>query len=164
MVTNHKECLVITKSNKDLSWSFFFILCYSSSIVITHFHPLPIVTFPSKSALFVVNPNRKLLCFIVIRSQLWSFVVNCGQSWSLLRNRYDWSWYHYDLSHPHYDKTNRSQDFDMFEILTMIIFVVVQAKLTSNDYKWLGTTNDYKKWIRGQSWPELPICEWGISI
>ena len=40
----------------------------------------------------------------------------------------------------------------MFEILTTIIFVIVQARLTSNDYKWLGmTTNDYEKWIRQQS-------------
>ena len=39
----------------------------------------------------------------------------------------------------------------MFEILAMIIFVVVQARLTSNDYKWLEmTTNEYKKWIRRQ--------------
>ena len=51
----------------------------------------------------------------------------------------------------------------MFEILTTIIFVVVRARLTSNDYEWLGmTTNDYEKWIRRQSWPELPICERGI--
>ena len=40
----------------------------------------------------------------------------------------------------------------MFEILAAIIFVVVQARLTSNDYKCLGmTTNDYEKWSRQQS-------------
>ena len=38
------------------------------------------------------------------------------------------------------------ENFDMFEIFTMIIFVVVQARLTTNDYEWLQmTTNDYKK-------------------
>ena len=51
----------------------------------------------------------------------------------------------------------------MSEILATIIFVIVQARLTSND-KWLGmTTNDYEKWIRRQSWPESPICEQGIN-
>ena len=34
----------------------------------------------------------------------------------------------------------------MFEILTMIISVIVLARLTSNDYELLGmTTNDYEK-------------------
>ena len=47
-----------------------------------------------------------------------------------------------------------------FEILTMTIVVVVQARLTLNDYEWLAmTTNDYEKWNHWQSWPESPICE-----
>ena len=46
----------------------------------------------------------------------------------------------------------------MFEILAMIIFVIVQARLTLNDYKWLVmTANDYEKWIRQQSSPELTL-------
>ena len=69
---------------------------------------------------------------MVIRGQLWSIVVN---SLSLARTRYNWSLYHYDISHPHYNKNNRSEDFDMFEILAMIISVVVRARLTSNDYE-----------------------------
>ena len=55
----------------------------------------------------------------------------------------------YDWSRRHYDKNNCSEDFDMFEILATIISVVVQARLTSNDYELLGmTTNDYEKWNR----------------
>ena len=82
---HHKACLRITKSNKDLLWSFFFIL-HHSSIVITRIHLLPFVTFPSKTALFVVNPDRKSLGFIVIRSLSWSIVVIPGQLWSIVVN------------------------------------------------------------------------------
>ena len=50
----------------------------------------------------------------------------------------------------------------MFEIFTTIIFVVVQARLTTNDYEWLRmTTNDYEKWKTWQSWPESPQYEQG---
>ena len=50
----------------------------SSSIVVTRISPLPFVMLPSKMALFMVNPDRESLCFVVIRSHSWSTVVNRG--------------------------------------------------------------------------------------
>ena len=42
-----------------------------------------------------------------------------------------------------------SEDFDMFVILSTIIFVVVRERLTTNDLKSLRmTTNHYEKWNR----------------
>ena len=77
-----KPWLQITKIYPGHSFSFAAIPPQSSSIIVRYSHPLPFITFPSKTALFVVNPDRKSLCFVVIRSQLWSM----GESWSILVN------------------------------------------------------------------------------